>query len=351
METMREKWRFSAWMNGKEINILLLVLGILITFWSIVEALWTTLWTDKNSSPLTSRLTTGIWKAFRAFASPKDNSLLNFAGPFILICSVVFWIMLLWLGWVLIFYAVPGAALVKSSNTIPDFTDLIWFVSYCIFTIGNGDLTPNGDLWQVVTSLVGFTGMGLVTLSITYLLQVVSAVVNKRSFSSQVAAIGNTAEEFVKKEWSRGSFGCIELQLNSLTNQLSTLSEQHLAFPILHYYHTANVEKSQPMAVAILYDAILLIELGVKEQYQPSESILSSARLSIDSFLQTLKGAFIHPAPDVPPKPDLSSLTEKGIPIISEQEFYQKLEANDKTRKLLLGLINSGGWHWPSKNK
>ena len=335
-------------MNGKEINVLLLVLGVLITFWSIIEALWTTIWSDKNSSPLTSRLTSGIWKAFRVFVRPGNNSLLNFAGPFILISSVISWILMLWLGWVLIFYAIPDAALVKSSNAIPDLTDLIWFIAYCMFTIGNGDLTPNGDVWQVITSFVGFSGMGMVTLAITYLLQVVSAVVNKRSFASQVAAIGKTAEEFVKKEWSRGSFGSIELQLNSLTAQLSTISEQHLAFPILHYYHTANVKKSLAMAVAILYDAVLLIELGVEEQHQPSESILSSTRQSVDSFLQTLKGAFIKPAPDVPKSPDLSSLTEKEIPIISEQEFYKKLEADEESRKLILGLINSGAWHWPS---
>ncbi|WP_017732318.1 potassium channel family protein [Nafulsella turpanensis] len=335
-------------MNGKEINILLLIIGVAVTLWSITEALWTTLWADKNSSPLTSRLTTLIWKAFRTVANPRDNSLLNFAGPVILIASVLFWIMLLWIGWTLIFYSVPGAALLANTNTIPDLTDIIWFVGYCIFTVGNGDLTPNGDVWQVVTSLVGFSGMGLVTLSITYLLQVVAAVVNKRSFSSQVAAIGNTAEKFVKKEWDRGSFRGFELQLNALTNQLSTLSEQHLAFPILHYYHTANVEKSHPMAVAILYDAILLIELGVEEQHKPAESILSSARQSVDSFLETLKGAFITPAKDVPPQPKLSSLSEKGIPIIPEKEFYQKLEANDNTRKLLLGLIKSAGWHWPT---
>lgn len=329
-------------------NILLLIFGILLTLWMIIEALWTTIWADRNSSPLTSRLTTLIWKGFRSFIHSGSNGLLNFAGPTILMASVLFWIGSLWLGWVLIFYAVPGSALVKSTQSIPDFTDLIWFIAYCIFTVGNGDLTPNGDLWQVIASFVALTGMGMVTLAITYLLQVVSAVVNKRSFSSQVTAIGKTAEDFVKKEWNRGDFGCIELQLNSISNQLSTLSEQHLAFPILHYYHTADINKAQAVAIAILYDAILLIELGVEEAHQPSESILSSARQSVDSFLQTLKGAFIHPAQVTPPKPELSRLKEKGIPIISELEFYKKLEKDSDTRKLILGLIRNDAWDWPS---
>lgn len=335
-------------MKEQDINLLLLVLGIAITLWSIIEALWTTLWADRNSSPLTSRLTTFLWKSYRYFVKSNNNTLLNYAGPIILISSVLFWIMLLWLGWVLIFYAVPGAALVKSSMTIPDFTDLVWYIAYCVFTVGNGDLTPNGDFWQVVSSFVALTGMGMVTLAITYLLQVVSAVVNKRAFASQVTAIGSTAEAFVKKEWGRDGFGCIELQLHSLSGQLSTLTEQHLAFPILHYYHTANVEKSIARAVAILYDAVLMIEFGIEEEHQPHESILSSARQSVDNFLQTLKGAFIKPADNAPPGPQLSSLREKGIPTISEPEFYQKIEDDQKTRKLLLGLIKHGTWQWPS---
>ena len=329
-------------------NILLFVLGILLTLWILIEALWTTIWADRNSSPLTSRLTSLIWKCFRVFVKSGTNGFLNLAGPVILLSSVLFWIIALWLGWVLIFYAVPGSALVKSTNSIPDFTDLIWYVAYCIFTVGNGDLTPNGDVWQVVSSFVALSGMGIVTLAITYLFQVVTAVVNKRSFASQVIAIGKTSEGFVKKEWSQGSFRSIELQLNSLSNQLATLSEQHLAFPILHYYHTPNSHKAQALAIAILYDAILLIELGVEEAHQPAESILSSARQSVDSFLQTLKGAFIKPAQDVPKKPDLSSLKEKGIPVISEDEFYKKREKDNKTRKIILGLVNNDAWQWPS---
>ena len=143
-------------------------------------------------------------------------------------------------------------------------------------------------------------------------------------------------------------FGAIELQLNSLSGQLSTLSEQHLAFPILHYYHAARIEKSQDVAIAILDDALTLIELGVDENYQPAETILSSTRQTVDSFLTTVKMAFIKPAKDIPQAPDISSLKSKEIPLIPEQEFYKKLEKEKDRRKLILGLINSGSWQWPS---
>ena len=329
-------------------NVLLLILGILLTLWGLMEGLWTTIWVDGNSAPFTSRLTTAIWKLFRMLINSKHHKALSLAGPIILLLTVISWIVFLWFGWALLFYAVPESILVKSTNSSPDFSDCLWYVAYTMFTVGNGDFVPQGDVWQVLSSLVAFTGMGMVTLSITYVLQVVSAVANKRAFSSQITSIGKTPEEFVKKQWTGDGFGAIELQLNSLSGQLSTLSEQHLAFPILHYYHAARIEKSQDVAIAILDDALTLIELGVEEKYQPAETILSSTRQTVDSFLTTVKMAFIKPAKDIPQPPDISSLTSKEIPLIPEQEFYKKLEKEKDRRKLILGLINSGAWQWPS---
>lgn len=329
-------------------NEFLLIAGILLTIWGIVEGLWTTIWVDGNSAPFTSRLTTWIWKFFRVIISKKNHKLLSLAGPVILAITVLCWILFLWFGWTFLFYADPESILVKSTNSSPDFSDCFWYVAYTMFTVGNGDFTPQGDVWQVVSSLVAFTGMSMVTLSITYILQVISAVTNKRAFSSQVTSIGKTSEEFVIKQWTGDSFGAIELQLNSLSNQLAVLNEQHLAFPILHYYHAVRLEKSQDVAIAILDDALTLIKLGVEKKSHPAETILSSTRQSVDSFLTTVKMAFIRPAKNLPQAPDISQLEKKGVPVIPGQEFYEKLEKESDRRKLISGLINNGAWHWPS---
>jgi hypothetical protein len=201
----------------------------------------------------------------------------------------------------------------------------------------------------VLSSLVGLSGMLVVTLSVTYVLQVISAVVNKRSFASQVTSIGKTPEEFVLKQWNGKGFGAIELQLNSLSQQLATVNEQHMAFPILHYYHAAKPEKSHDIAIAVLDDALTLIEHGVQEEYHPAVTILSSSRQSIDTFLQNLQSAFIQSAEHAPPSPDLAKLKAKEIPTVPEEKFYDKLEKKVKERrKLLLGLTDNGAWEWPS---
>jgi hypothetical protein len=331
-------------------NTFLLLIGILMTLLGLLEGLWTTLWVDGNSAPFTSRFTTFTWNSFRAIFPSHKNKLLSLAGPFILLFTVLFWIVFLWFGWSFIFYSYPESLVVKADKSLPDFTDALWYVAYTMFTVGNGDFTPQGGLWQVLSSLVAFSGMAMVTLSITYILQVISAVANKRAFASQILSIGKTPEEFVSKQWTGNDFGAIELQLNSLSQQLSTLNEQHLAFPILHYYHAARGQKSQDIAVAVLDDALTIIDLAVEEKYKPAETILSSARQTVETFLETVKMAFIKAAGEAPHLPDYNALKDAGIPMVSESEYRKILEGEKDRRKLILGLINKGAWPWPTKS-
>lgn len=328
-------------------NEFLLVLGILLVIFGLIEGLWTSIWVDGTSAPFTSRLTSWIWKIFRRVIPDKKHKTLSLAGPVILVITVFSWIFFIWLGWTLMFYSDPGSLKLSDKAFTPNFTDAAWYVAFCMFTVGNGDFLPTDGIWQLLSALVAFTGMGMVTLAITYLLQVVSAVTNKRAFASEVTGIGKTAEEFVIKQWTGENFGAIELQLTTLSSQLAVLNEQHLSFPILHYYHAARMEKSMDMAIPILDDAITIIKLGMEEKNLPPETIISSLRQAIESFLTTVQSAFITHAKEVPPPPNLSIIKKGGVPVISEEEFYKKLENEQERRKLILGLVNNGSWRWP----
>lgn len=76
-------------------------------------------------------------------------------------------------------------------------TGRIYFVAYTMFTMGNGGFTPKEGAWQIVTSLTTTSGMRLVTLVVSYVLSVRSAVVQKRSFAGQANALSKWSEDFV----------------------------------------------------------------------------------------------------------------------------------------------------------
>ena len=328
----------------------LLILGILLTFWAIIEGLWTTLWVDGNSAPFTARFTSYTWRFLRKISGNKNHKFLSLSGPIILTLTVVTWITFILIGWTIIFYAAPDA-LVPKDKTPVDFTDAFWFAGYTMFTVGNGDFSPQTDFWQVISSIVAISGMLMVTLSVTYILQIVSAVVNKRSFANTVIGIGQTPEEFVIKQWTGDGFGAFELQLNSLNQQLSQLTDQHLAYPILNYYHAEKYENSMGVAVAVFDEALSIVEKGVQEKYHPALTILSTGRKTVSSFIDSLQSAFIHPSKDVPDAPDYQKLKEQNIPMISESAFKTEIEKISSRRKSLAGMVENDAWHWPGNSR
>ena len=330
-------------------SAVLLLAGVALVVFAFVDALWTTLWVDGNAGPISARITTWCWRGVLAVLGRRRHMALSLFGPFILILVVILWVAMLWAGWTLVFGAQERSLLHASTQEPADWSGRFYFVGYMMFTAGNGDYTPNGDGWQIVAAMTNATGMLLATLAITYLLSVVSAVVQKRAFASQVTGLGETAAEIVKSGWNGHDLRALDLPISNLSSELAQLTERYLAYPVLQYYHAAKPEKSPVLAAALLDDALTLIHFGVPAENRASPAVIRSARATLRSFLDTLPSAFIDPAQHTPKPPDLSALREAGIPTVSGEQFSQALEEVSQRRKMLLGLVRSDGWDWEDR--
>lgn len=325
---------------------LLLLIGVALILLAFLDALWTTLWVDGNGGPVSSRITTWLWRGVLAVAGRQRHAALSLFGPFILMLVVLLWMAMLWLGWTLVFGAEERSLLHAHNQTPADWSARFYFVGYMMFTAGNGDFSPNGDGWQIVGAMTNATGMLLATLAITYLLAVVSAVVQKRAFASQVTGLGETAAEIVESGWNGENLRALDLPISGLSSELAQLTERYLAYPVLQYYHAAKPQKSPVVAAALLDDALTLIAFGVPAENRPSPAVIRAARASVRSFLDTLPSAFIDPAPNAPRAPDLPALQKAGIPVVSDEEFLRALNDISHRRRMLLGLVRNDGWDW-----
>lgn len=327
-------------------NYLLLALGIGLIVFIFIDAFWTTLWVDSGAGPLSSRLTTWLWKGYRRSVGKRNDRRLSLFGPFVLMLTLFVWIAVLWCGWVFVFAGGDEALLHSSERTTADWSARFYFVGYMMFTAGNGDYVPNGDGWEVAAALTNATGMILVTLAITYLLSVVSAVVAKRAFASQVLGLGSSPSEFVERGWNGRDFHSLDLPLNDIASKLPVLAQQYEAYPILQYYHAAKRERSPIVAVAVLDEALTILCYGVSEKVRPNAAVLHSIRSAIASLLETMPSAFIKEAPDPPPAPETRRISDKNIPIMASSEFESKVAELSGRRKDLLGLVCNDGWTW-----
>ncbi|SFC17814.1 Ion channel [Halobiforma haloterrestris] len=334
---------------------LFLLAGAAVLVAVIVDILWTTLWVDGGSGPLSGRLTTIVWRGLRR-VSRDDSRVLGLAGPLILALTLAMWIALLWLGWTLLFAGGTTALVSTQTDQPATWSGRIYYVAYTMFTNGNGDYTPTSSTWEIASSFTTATGMAFVTLGVSYVLAVLGAVSEKRSFASDVTGLGDRSERFVRTGWADGTGDAdgdrnptrgLELPLESMATQLSLLAEQHKSYPILHYYHSESDGEASAMAVAILDDALTLHRHGIPDGRGLDPALIETARASADSYLETLDEAFIDPAPEEPPEPDLDRLREAGIPTVPDDEFETALEELSDRRRKLRGIVEADAWEWP----
>lgn len=330
-----------------------LALGLLLLIVTIVDQLWTALWVDGGAGPLSSVLTMGTWRGLKRLDGSRSR-LLGLSGPLVLMLTLVMWVGLLWAGWTFVFAGGGQDALRYTRAPRPvTWTGRIYFVAYTMFTMGNGDFTPGVGIWQIATAVTTASGMLFVTMSVSYVLSVLGAVSQKRSFATGVSGVGTRSEVFVETGWNEEDedFHELDLRLDTLASELDTLTEQHQAYPILHYYHSEQAKKSSVISVAILDEALLLLRCGVPKKHRPNETLLSAARSSTRGYLQTLNEAYISPADEAPPSPDLDRLREVGIPTVSDDEFAEELDESEERRRKLLGMVQADAWEWQPKKK
>lgn len=87
-------------------GVLLAGLGVALVWWIIIDVLWTTLAVGSGGGPITSRVSSGVWKTIlRHHRCASSHHLLAIAGYSTIIISTLVWIFLTWAGWVLIFSA------------------------------------------------------------------------------------------------------------------------------------------------------------------------------------------------------------------------------------------------------
>ncbi len=320
--------------------------GIVVLVLVIVDIIWTTLWVDGGSGPLSGRLTTGIWRGLR-FVSRDDSRVLSLAGPLILTLTLAMWIALLWIGWTLLFAGGDNALISTHTGAPADWAGHFYYVAYTMFTNGNGDYTPTASRWEIASSFTTATGMAFVTLGVSYILTVLGAVSDKRSFASSVTGLGERSEAFVQTGWNNEEFDGLDLPIETLAEQLSLLADQHKAYPILHYYHSEQASRASAVAVPIFDEATTIFRYGVDDDTQPAPALVENARSATESYLDTLETAFIEPADEVPPPPELDRLREEGVPTVDDGSFAADVAALRDRRKRLHGVAKADSWPWP----
>jgi hypothetical protein len=334
--------------KGERLNWGYFLAGVVLLVVVVVDLLWTTLWADGGAGPVSSRLSNVLWRVVRRAGSSR-STIVSLAGPIVLAATLVMWVVLLWAGWTFVFAGAENSLRATSDAIGVSWPGRIYFVAYAMFTMGNGDYIPVGGFWQIASALTTASGMLLVTLAVSYVLSVLGAVAQKRSFAGTVRGFGETGSAIVRSGWNGHDLHDFDLPLSSLAADASSLADKHKTYPILHYYHSQTREHASALAVAALDEALTLIRYGTCGERLYNGAILENTRSSLDSYLKTLNKAFIEPTEQPPPPPSLAPLRDAGIPTVDDAQFGRALDSLEQHRRRLLGVVRADAWQWPEK--
>ncbi|GAB2798289.1 ion channel [Halomonas shantousis] len=321
------------------------IMGTLLILFVAYDCTRTTL-SASSSGPLTNRLSKGTWSVLMAYHRRRPHhSLLGAAGTWVTLTLIFCWLSLTWLGWWLVFCGDPQAVVNSTSMATASLIERAYFVGYTITTLGYGDLVPNTSLYQILCFLAAGNGFLLFTLSITYAIPIVSAATQKRQLALSINALGHDPLEIIRQGADDGSFQSLCNQLQQVQSSIVGSSQQHLAYPILHYFHSEETNSALPLALARLDEALSMILFSCTSLPSTSRSQMAITQRSIDEFLHTLESAFVHPTREAPDIPELEGLSMLSINDTPPSAIRDHLQALDR-QKLLLAFVENDGWEW-----
>ncbi|MEP7037889.1 MAG: ion channel [Acidobacteriota bacterium] len=228
----------------------------------------------KHSGLFSRFLNRGLWRGVAVLTQNLNRRLrhriLAAIGPLLMPLLISIFIVMLLTGFALIYMprmetgfkindAVGGSLIFKA----------FYFSGITLLTIGYGDILPITDTTRVVAIVEGASGIGIISLSITYLLTVYGALERKRAVALKFyhqARQGADISGFIASHFSRGRFYSLTESLREATRDLQESLESHLEHPIIHYFHSVEVYKGLPRALFVALETVAIINAHLDEK-------------------------------------------------------------------------------------
>ena len=309
----------------------------------LVDALWTTV-APRGAGPVSGRIGRGVYALAKAVGGGRAP---GWTGPTVLVAALLWWVGALWLGWWLVFSADPASIVDPKTGAPAGAWSRAYVVGTYLSTLGLGALwAPGSGAWGVVASAVALNGFAVVTLVVTYVLQVVDAVTGARQLAGAVHALGATPEAIVTEAWTGSGFDGLATHMANLTPMVEAHGRRHEAYPALHFFQSRERRTSAPVMLAVLDEALLVLAQGVAREARMAPAEVEPLRRVLGAYLDTLSVSFVDATEAAPEAPSLGSLASAGVPVVGAEGFSFAVDGQRQRRRCLLGLVRDAGREW-----
>lgn len=202
------------------------------------------------------------WRPWRRLARTLPDraadTMLGIYGPLGLLANLVLWVLGLIVGYACLQWGF-GSHL-RTAGSV-DFGDDFFFSAASLVSSGTGDLNAHDTAARTVQVICAVSGLGVLTIVISYLPALYQAFSRREATVSQLDARAGSppsAGRLVTRSTQRGGWPALDDYLREWETWVAELMETHLSYPVLAFFRSQHVNQSWLSALCTVLDSCAL---------------------------------------------------------------------------------------------
>ena len=284
------------------------IVGALLMLLILLDVFLTVLYARADAGIISPRVSRFVWLAFKKLSKPftkERERILSFCGPTILVTYVLVWAFSLAVGAGLIIHPKLGTSVRATSEaTRSDLITAIYAGGSSIAVVGVSDYSPETAGFRMMFLFNSLIGLSMISLTLTYLMQVYSAL-NRRNVFGLDVQLGcgqkGDAAELIARLGPDGKFETGYANLYQLAHEMTQAKESHHFYPVLFYFRFREPAYAIPRFTLVSLDAVALIRTTMDDDeyawLKKSGAVAqldSSARLLLETVWNTFLRGVVH---------------------------------------------------------
>lgn len=293
-------------------------IGALLILLVLLDVFLTVLYARAGIGIISNLIANLTWRFFRLISKPFGSyrgGILSFCGPVILVLYVGIWTLTLALGAALIIHPALGSSVqTESSGTPTDFITALYAGGTSLSIVGASSFSPQTSVFKMFYLFNSMVGMSIVSLTLTYLMQVYNALQKRNAFGLKthlMTAETGDAAELLARLGPEGKFDGGYSDLTSWADDMSKVKESHHFYPVLFYFRFQEPFYSVSQSALVAFDTVTLIKSALDDEeyaWLKESSAVAHLRRATMLLEQTLARNFLPAGvPDEEESPDKQS--------------------------------------------
>ncbi|MGR7026894.1 potassium channel family protein [Geodermatophilus sp. URMC 62] len=241
-----------------------------------------TLWHPSGRRGLSRRLMQALWRAGRRSRRSGTGFL---GGPMAMVVVVLAWVLLLVVGWTLVYWPHLPDGFVYGSGLAADRggpLDAAYLSLVTLATLGFGDIVPQDPWLRLAVPVQALIGFVLLTAAVTWVLQVYPALSRRRALALRLALLRRAA--LPAAAVGAGLLRELAVDLAQVRIDVTQHAETH-------YFRDVDPETALPLQLPVALDLAEAAACSADAQVRTAAQLL---QLALEDLTGVLDRQFLH---------------------------------------------------------